>query len=366
MRIPVWRDVAGQRLYWRQAPSSCVPRGVGAGAQVNVIHGCNERCTYCVVPNTRGVEQSRTPEAIRVRAPPGLACRITPAINLVPDCRVHEHSVACLPIPGPPPVAFQAALVSVRGCGSAAHPGCALNQHRGVSTAIGVKGLAERACLGWRQREMLALGEAGYREVTLLGQNVDAYGRDLPGAAADGAQTLNPCTPVLVLGPSPCHSLWAGFSMAPGLRSPSCHACVSPAQLPLRCKTVAAKILAFRARSLVVVQAADGGRGRSQTCSTLCMTCRASSASASPPRIPGARCFAMASVCGLQLPLPTCTTPVHTSRVLYELFRVRADLYKACCVEEHRDTAGVCLNCGVEQPYALYYGFCFCLSYQPM
>ena len=31
------------------------------------------------------------------------------------------------------------------------------------------------------------LGEAGYKEVTLLGQNVDAYGRDLPGAAADGS-----------------------------------------------------------------------------------------------------------------------------------------------------------------------------------
>lgn len=34
-------------------------------AWVNVIYGCNERCTYCVVPNVRGVEQSRTPEAIR-------------------------------------------------------------------------------------------------------------------------------------------------------------------------------------------------------------------------------------------------------------------------------------------------------------
>lgn len=33
-------------------------------AYVNVIYGCNERCTYCVVPNTRGVEQSRTKEAI--------------------------------------------------------------------------------------------------------------------------------------------------------------------------------------------------------------------------------------------------------------------------------------------------------------
>jgi len=34
-------------------------------AWVNVIYGCNERCTYCVVPRVRGVEQSRTPEAIR-------------------------------------------------------------------------------------------------------------------------------------------------------------------------------------------------------------------------------------------------------------------------------------------------------------
>ena len=33
-------------------------------AFVNVIYGCNERCTYCVVPTTRGVEQSRTKEAI--------------------------------------------------------------------------------------------------------------------------------------------------------------------------------------------------------------------------------------------------------------------------------------------------------------
>lgn len=70
-------------------------------AWVNVIYGCNEKCTYCIVPFTRGVEQSRTPEAIR--------------------------------------------------------------------------------------REMLSLGEAGYREVTLLGQNIDAYGRDLPGAADDGS-----------------------------------------------------------------------------------------------------------------------------------------------------------------------------------
>jgi tRNA-2-methylthio-N6-dimethylallyladenosine synthase len=69
-------------------------------AWVNVIYGCNERCTYCVVPNVRGVEQSRTPEAIRA--------------------------------------------------------------------------------------EMEELGRQGYKEVTLLGQNIDAYGRDLPGVTPEG------------------------------------------------------------------------------------------------------------------------------------------------------------------------------------
>lgn len=69
-------------------------------AWVNVIYGCNERCTYCVVPNVRGVEQSRTPEAIRA--------------------------------------------------------------------------------------EMEELAQQGYTEVTLLGQNIDAYGRDLPGVTASG------------------------------------------------------------------------------------------------------------------------------------------------------------------------------------
>ncbi|MBE9078315.1 tRNA (N6-isopentenyl adenosine(37)-C2)-methylthiotransferase MiaB [Romeria aff. gracilis LEGE 07310] len=69
-------------------------------AWVNVIYGCNERCTYCVVPGVRGVEQSREPTAIR--------------------------------------------------------------------------------------SEMAAIGQQGYREVTLLGQNIDAYGRDLPGIDASG------------------------------------------------------------------------------------------------------------------------------------------------------------------------------------
>ncbi len=69
-------------------------------AWVNIIYGCNERCTYCVVPNVRGVEQSRTPEAIKA--------------------------------------------------------------------------------------EMEEISRQGYKEVTLLGQNIDAYGRDLPGVTESG------------------------------------------------------------------------------------------------------------------------------------------------------------------------------------
>ena len=32
---------------------------------VNIIYGCNERCSYCVVPSVRGKEQSRYPNAIK-------------------------------------------------------------------------------------------------------------------------------------------------------------------------------------------------------------------------------------------------------------------------------------------------------------
>ena len=69
-------------------------------AWVNVIYGCNERCTYCVVPSVRGKEQSRLPEAIRL--------------------------------------------------------------------------------------EMEGLAAQGFKEITLLGQNIDAYGRDLPGITPEG------------------------------------------------------------------------------------------------------------------------------------------------------------------------------------
>lgn len=62
-------------------------------AWVNVIYGCNERCTFCIVPTTRGVEQSRPAESI--------------------------------------------------------------------------------------VREVTELVEQGFKEITLLGQNIDAYGRDM-------------------------------------------------------------------------------------------------------------------------------------------------------------------------------------------
>ncbi len=67
---------------------------------VNVIYGCNERCTYCVVPAVRGKEQSRLPKSIK--------------------------------------------------------------------------------------EEIKDLAKKGFKEITLLGQNIDAYGRDLPGISSSG------------------------------------------------------------------------------------------------------------------------------------------------------------------------------------
>ncbi len=69
---------------------------------VNIIYGCNERCSYCVVPSVRGKEQSRYPSAIKDE----------------------------------------------------------------------IKSLALR----------------DFKEITLLGQNIDAYGRDLPLSKVEGSK----------------------------------------------------------------------------------------------------------------------------------------------------------------------------------
>ena len=67
---------------------------------VNIIYGCNERCSYCVVPSVRGKEQSRFPASIK--------------------------------------------------------------------------------------DEIYSLAKNNYKEITLLGQNIDAYGRDLPSGTMNG------------------------------------------------------------------------------------------------------------------------------------------------------------------------------------
>ena len=72
---------------------------------VNIIYGCNERCSYCVVPSVRGKEQSRSPAAIK--------------------------------------------------------------------------------------EEIDSLSKNNYKEITLLGQNIDAYGRDLSGKIIGGRENID-------------------------------------------------------------------------------------------------------------------------------------------------------------------------------
>jgi tRNA-2-methylthio-N6-dimethylallyladenosine synthase len=50
----------------------------------------------------------------------------------------------------------------------------------------GVRGIEQSRTPEVIRAEMEELGRQGFKEVTLLGQNIDAYGRDLPGSTAEG------------------------------------------------------------------------------------------------------------------------------------------------------------------------------------
>ena len=112
--------------------------GDGVGAFVSVMRGCNNMCSYCVVPFTRGRERSRPMGSILDEVLPWGENGCLPCL----------HGPACVTMALP------------------------------LSFFLG----------SWLVAQVRRLCEEGYKEVTFLGQNVNSYhDKSAAGAAAAAA-----------------------------------------------------------------------------------------------------------------------------------------------------------------------------------